>query len=391
MLKTKVCIASAGRFYTFDLARQMERLGHLSRLYTGYPKWKVDGLPRERIRSNPWLLSPTMILGRWGFRGARERMRCLATEKFDQWMATRLEPCDVFHCLSSFGTRAHQVARDRYGALTVCDRGSSHILYQDEIMAEEYARWGLPYKPIDRRTVERELQEYTECDVITTPSHFTYNSFLRKGVPKKKLVTIPYGTDLRLFRPIAKEDDIFRVIYVGAISLRKGIPYLLKALSELRLSKFELWLIGGMDPEVKPLLVKFKDSYRYLGVIPRTELYKYYSQGTVFVIASIEEGLALVQAQAMACGLPVIATTNTGAEDLFTNGVEGFIVPIRSPEAIREKVLYLYEHPEEREKMARAALRRVKALGGWNAYGEQMLSMYQKALLRKVEPVRREF
>jgi glycosyltransferase involved in cell wall biosynthesis len=82
----------------------------------------------------------------------------------------------------------------------------------------------------------------------------------------------------------------------------------------------------------------------------------------------------------MACGLPVIATTNTGAEDLFTDGVEGFIVPIRNPEAIREKVLYLYEHREIRKEMARAALERVRSLGGWETYGSIIVAAYKEAL-----------
>ena len=84
-----------------------------------------------------------------------------------------------------------------------------------------------------------------------------------------------------------------------------------------------------------------------------------YSQGSVLVLPSIEEGLALVQAQAMACGLPVIATTNTGAENLFSDSVEGFIVPIRNPVAIRDKVEWMIGHPIERTDMGAAALQRV--------------------------------
>ncbi len=379
----KVCIGSGGRFHTFDLARQMERLGYLRRLYTGYPKWKVDGLPDTKVRSFPWLMGPNMLLRQWGLHGLAERITPLVHESFDLWMSKRLEPCDIFHCLSSFGLKTHRIARERYGAITVCDRGSSHILYQDEILAEEYARWGLRYRPIDRRIVERELQEYEECDLIFVPSTFAYRSFLEKNVPKEKLVKIPYGVDLSLFRRVTKRDNVFRVIYVGAMSLQKGIPYLLEALAPLnKLPNFEVWLIGGIFPEVRPFMAKYEGCYRYFDIVPRTELFKYYSQGSVFVIASIQEGLALVQAQAMACGLPVIATVNTGAEDLFTDGVEGFIVPIRSPEAIREKVLYLYEHPEIRDEMARAALRRVQLLGGWNTYGEKVVACYKAALAR---------
>ena len=380
----RVCIGSAGRFHTFDLARQMERAGWLSRLYTAYPRWKVDGLPRDKVRSFPWLMGPTMLLGRWGFHGLERCLNRLTVKSFDRWMANRLEPCDVFHCLSSFGLRSHRIAKERYGALTVCDRGSSHIAFQDEILAEEYRRWGIPYQPIDRALVDRELQEYKECDLIFVPSTFVYRSFVQQGVPEAKLRKISYGVDLRMFRPMPKSDDVFRVIYVGALSMRKGIPYLLEALSSVSLPKLELWLIGAVQPEIKPFLAKYEGKFRCFGEIPRAELHRYYSQASVFVIASIEEGLALVQAQAMACGIPVIATHNTGAEDLFTDGVEGFIVPIRNADAIRDRLLQLYHHPDQLLEMAKAALHRVQLLGGWDTYGQRVISCYQEAVMATV-------
>jgi glycosyltransferase involved in cell wall biosynthesis len=310
----------------------------------------------------------------------------MVIDTFGKWLARRLEPCDVFHSLSSFGLRAHRIARERYGALTVCDRGSSHIVYQDQILAEEHALWQVPYRPADPRVVERELQEYEECDLITVPSDFVYRTFVEKALPSEKLRLVPYGVDLTLFRPIPKRDKTFRVIFAGQMSLRKGIAYLLQAVEPLRLPDFELWLIGGLDPNVKPFLERYRGSFGYVGLIHRTDLFSYYSQGSIFVLPSVEEGLALVQAQAMACGLPVIATTNTGAASLFTDGQEGFIVPIRDPEAIREKILYLYEHHDVREAMAQAARQRVQRLGGWEDYGNRMVSTYQDALPRRLGP-----
>jgi starch synthase len=79
----------------------------------------------------------------------------------------------------------------------------------------------------------------------------------------------------------------------------------------------------------------------------------------------------------MACGLPVIATTNTGAADLFTDGVEGFIVPIRDLRAIRDKILYLYENPEIRERMDQAAQQRARQMGGWGSCGQLALETYK--------------
>jgi glycosyltransferase involved in cell wall biosynthesis len=84
----------------------------------------------------------------------------------------------------------------------------------------------------------------------------------------------------------------------------------------------------------------------------------------------------------MACGVPLIATSNTGAEDLFTDGREGFVVPIRDPLAIREKILHLYHDPDHRATMAANALSTAQSLRNWSVYGEQVLEAYRVALAR---------
>lgn len=376
----KVAVASAGRFHAFDLARQMERLGHLGRLYTAYPRFKVDGLRAAKVSTFPWLMGPATLAGRVGFSGMRDRLNVAVIESFDRWMARRLEPCDVFHCLSSFGLVSHRAARARFGALTVCDRGSSHIRFQNEILREEYARLDLPFAGIDARIMERELAEYEFCDLISVPSTFAMRSFIEQSVPREKLRLNPYGVDLAMFHPTPKRDSVFRVLFVGVSSVQKGVRYLLEAVTRVEIPGLECWLIGAIDPEMRPILSRYQGHFRHLGVLARAALSEQYSQASVLVLPSLQEGLALVQPQAMACGVPVIATTNTGAEDLFTDGVEGFVVPVRDPDAIAAKLVYLYEHPEARDAMGAAALARVRAIGGWNSYGEKMAAMYESAL-----------
>jgi glycosyltransferase involved in cell wall biosynthesis len=273
-----------------------------------------------------------------------------------------------------------RVAKSRYGAITVCDRPSTHICHQDRVMAEEFERQGVAYPPIDPRIIERQLAEYEGCDVIVVPSELNRRTFIEHGVAPSKVRKLPYGVDLRIFKPQPKPDDVFRVLSIGHLSLRKGIPYLLEALAPLKLPEFELCLGGAAPPETRSILARYEGRFRYLGVIPRPRLAEIYNQASVFVLASIEEGLALVQAEAMACGLPVIGTTNTGAEDLFTDGVEGFIAPIRDPEALREKVLLLYHDRELRDQMAAAALRGVQAIGGWDNYGERAARIYAETI-----------
>jgi len=371
----QVCVGSPGRFHTFDLARQLDALGSLRRLYTAYPIWKVD-VPHSKVQTFPWLMGLFMRFG-WRLpKNIQDLFNRLVIGTFDTWMSSRVESCDVFHCLSSFGVESHQQAKSRFGALTICDRGSSHIRYQDDVLREEYERWNVPYTSIDSNVVDREEFEYEFCDGIVVPSTFAYRTFAERNIPRSKLYKVPFGVDLQMFRPSVKHDSKFRIIYAGTLSLRKGIGYLLQAVASLKIPDLEVWLIGNVLPEVKDILATYRDSYRYFAGVPRSQLSELYSQGSVFVIASVEEGLALVQPQAMACGLPVIATKNTGAEDLFDDGVEGFIVPIRDPAAIREKILYLYENPEIRRRMGTAATNRVLANRGWEQYGQHMMSVY---------------
>ena len=100
------------------------------------------------------------------------------------------------------------------------------------------------------------------------------------------------------------------------------------------------------------------------------------------VLPSIEEGLALVQAQAMACGCPLISSVNTGGEDLFQDGVEGFLVPIRSPEAIHDRLAQLADDPLLQQRMSAAALLRVQSLGGWADYGEKYTAFLNAVITR---------
>jgi alpha-maltose-1-phosphate synthase len=382
----RVGVAAPGRFHTFDLAGQLQRLGHLGHLYTGYPRWKVQGFSPDKVVTFPWVMTPLMACSRLGLFKFERALQWPAIESFDRWVSKVLRPCDIFYGLPSFGVKSQQVAREKFGAITVSEGSSTHILHRDAILATEHARWGVPYTHIDRRIIDHTIQEYEYCDLITAASHHVYRTFVAHGVKREKIVILPYGVDLSLFRPHPKRDNVFRVIYVGSGSVSKGIFYLLEAIRKLELPGFQVWFIGGITDDVKVKLGPYEGRAQFLGFRHRTTLAEYYSQGSVFVMPSVDEGLALVQAQAMACGLPVIATVNTGAEELFTDGVEGFIVPIRDPEAIREKILYLYENPASREVMAAAALRRVKLFGGWEQYGERAVGYYAAAMERHSPP-----
>jgi glycosyltransferase involved in cell wall biosynthesis len=379
-----VSVFTIGRFHHFDLARQMLRLRQRLALFTSNPRSRVDSDLRPYAKTHSIFRIPFAVGGRLGFAAHLYWLDEMLLKDLGRWLARSLDLdwTDVFHALDGVGPVAGRRVKDA-GKLWICDRGCSHIVSQREILLEEYRLWNVPPPQFASDRIERCVAEYEEAHAVTVPSQFARRSFLAQGIAAERVFVTPYGVNLKEFRPGTKQDQVFRVIYVGQITVRKGIGYLLQAVEPLvKRQQCELWLVGEIDERMRPLLDQYKGVFVYKGVAPRTELWKLYSQASVLVLASVEEGLALVQAQAMACGLPVIVTTNTGAEDLFTHSVEGFIVPIRSPEVIREKIEWMMDNPALRDRMAAAALSRVKQLGGWDTYGDRVDSIYRELLSR---------
>lgn len=379
-----VSVFTIGRFHHFDLGRQLLRLGHRLSLFTSNPRAKVDSNLRPYVKTRPLYRVPFAVGNRIGLGSKLYWLDEVLLRDLGAWLERSLDPewTDIFHGLDGAGPGAGRFVK-KNGKLWICDRGCSHILTQREILVDEHNLWGVPPPKFSQDRLDRCVAEYKESDAITVPSQFARRSFLQHGIASERVYVCPYGVDLSEFRPDVKRDNVFRVIYVGQITVRKGIGHLLQAVESLvKKHKVELWLVGEIDPHIRHLLDQYRSVFEYKGVCPRRELWRLYSQSSVLVLASVEEGLALVQAQAMACGVPVIATANTGAEDLFTDGVEGFIVPIRSSEAIREKLHWMMDNAELRDQMAGAALERVKDLGGWDRYGERVESVYRELAIR---------
>jgi len=374
-----------GIFHHFELARELHRRGHLECIYSTAPwlRLRREGLPRDLVETFPYLQALEYALGRApiDLRWLSDPLGYAQALAFDRFTLRRLQrlarPPQALIGLSGSSLSTGRWLQQQ-GGLFFCDRGSTHQRFQQEILADEWAHWGVGRPVSDERDTLREEAIYAQADAIVVPSTFAAESFLQLGTPAEKLHVIPYGVRLDKFQPAAVADlavpdpAAFEVLFAGAVGLRKGLPYLLQAFAALRHPHKRLRIAGYLQEDIKSVLPRLPmESVEMLGPVPQPELARLMAASHVLVLPSIEEGLALVQAQALACGCPVIATPNTGAADLFTDGMEGFLVPVRSSSAIAERLEQLAADPALRARMSAAALARVHALGGWSTYGDR--------------------
>ncbi|NBX00615.1 MAG: glycosyltransferase family 1 protein [Methylophilaceae bacterium] len=381
----KVVLSAICKFHTFDLARELYARGALAAIFTGYPRFKLknEALPDDLIKTFPWVQATFM-----GFpwrnslpHSVVRELENLSGITLGNHVARNLPECDLYVGLSGSALPAGKKAHQR-GAKFICDRGSSHIRSQDDLLREEHALWNLPFVGIDPRTIAREELEYQEADCITVPSTFVYRSFVEQGIPANKLRLLPYGVNLSRFQPVDKPTlQRFDMLFVGGMSLRKGVQYLVQAYQKINHPAKSLTFVGAPSASLIEALTArglWPEDAIVLGHMPQTELKQIMSRSHVLVLPSLEEGLAMVMAQAMACGCPVVASNHTGAEDLMTDGVEGFIVPVRNVSALTEKLQHLADEPTLRDEMGKKALQKVQKIGGWHAYGDKAMDIYKE-------------
>ena len=292
---------------------------------------------------------------------------------YDGWAARHVTPASLFHVWGGYGSRSLRRAK-ALGMTTVVQIASSHPNFQNRLMREEFARWGQTWR-VCTAGLARTLREIDQADYVLIPSDFVRESFLAEGIPESKLIQMPFGVDVSRFTPAAaSEGRPFRAVFVGQVGLRKGVPYLLEAWKRLGWRDAELWLVGRVLPEIKEVLKTYADlpgvqTVGFLGAPAAA-----YQQADIFVLPSIEEGSALVTYEAMACGLPVVTTPNAGS--LVRDGVEGFIVSIRDPDALAERMERLRANARLRQALGRAARMRAEEFT-WERHGQALIQYYK--------------
>lgn len=386
--KTALAMQEAGildRYYTQFYFKPQSRAGSLlislSKNFSGFNKLTarlysnrhMEGLKPQNVVS----LSIPEFLGRaWRHIPLLRKLvpgNKICDNLFDLLVSRQIMNCDIFHGWLGYSLRTLKRLNGD-GTKILIDMYTAHPNFRKELLSDEYERLNLNYQLTDDPLREKYLKEIELADHLITPSSHVYKTCVLQGVPSDKLTIIPFGVDIHRFKPTGKKDKIFRVIYVGAISINKGIYYLLEAFRQLRLPRSELVLIGQLQSEFRPILAQYDDLFKHISHVPNDQLANWYGNSSVFAFPSLTEGSAMVTYEAMACGLPPIVTENSGS--VVRSNVDGFIIPIRDMETLKEKILFFYENEDRRKEMGKSARKRAEQFT-WERYGQKLIQFYE--------------
>lgn len=304
-----------------------------------------------------------------------------AKKKYLDWIVARMlarGDYDFFHSWSGDCLESLRVAKQR-GIPSVLEIPTWHRKHGRMNRVPDAPASAASWRKRFHLPLERFLEEYELADLLLVLSEKAAESFRNEGFPEEKIFRLPNGVDTERFRP-GQRPEIFRAIFSGALTSRKGVHTLLEAWSRLALPNAELWLIGNVHDEVKPFLQQFwREDIKLIGFVRDVE--NYLRQGTIYVFPSELEGNAKTLNEAAACGLPAVTTREAG--DVYRDGVEGVIVPPLDVDALVAGIRRLYDDPDEVARMSNAARRRAVENFTWDHCRAQLLHAYSRVLSAK--------
>lgn len=362
----KIGIVVHGRFHAFDLARELIRAGHDVCLMTNYPKRVVEkfGIPRKCVRSNLLHGIVSRVMQRLDQLLGQQLSEPFTHRWFGTWSAKLVaqKHFDVVHGFS--GVLEETLRTNDSGILKTLVRGSAHIETQYKLLAEEEQRTGLPIEKPSPWIRAREKREYELADLIFVLSSFAWASFVESGIDVSKLRLLPLGAQLAKFRPSAgivqqrctriRGPDPLRVLTVGNLSLQKG-TWDLATISKALHGDFIFRCVGGFAQDTAQLAPTMTGNVEFQPKVPQDRLPLEYAWADIFLFPTIQDGYAVVLAQAAAAGLPALSTSNCAGPDLIIEGATGWVFPIRRPELMVERLRWCDEHREELARMVENA------------------------------------
>lgn len=392
LLEGAVRARCLGGFATaLGFAGGSDRFGALPRSVSAELHRRCYDLPAELMLTRPRrealrLLSRKLRLDAFTRRETGWASVDAVYRDLDLHVANRLEPWQRRRQLTAVyayedGALATLRAARRLGLTAAYDLPIAYWQTGHRLLAEEAHRWP-EWEPTlvatgdSARKLERKTAELEAAEVVVCPSAFVLDSIpeaLRRG---RRCVVAEFGSPPPLPAPVAERaaphKRRLRFLFAGAMGQRKGLADVFAAFNLLRRSDIELVIMGSL---LMPLEFyrRHGGDFTYEPTRPHAAVLRLMDSCDVLLLPSIVEGRALVQQEAMSRGLPIVVTRNAGGEDLVQDGRTGFLVPMRAPVALAERISWLADHREALPAMSQQA-REMAARFTWAAYADKVLA-----------------
>lgn len=358
--------------HAYYLVEGLDRQNLLLRAFV--MQYHGSGINSEKIRE-------LYVIERIAYRIARytySNQYLLRDNFFDVWVSQHLKGATMFYGWTHHALWSLKKAK-RLNMLTILERANSHPVTYARLLSDEYKKRGMRKEPYHPLVFKKHIKEIKTTEHIAVTSQFTKQSLLENGIDEHRILLTPLGVNFNHFIPrslskessqekTTHEDDIFRVVYVGQLCLRKGVQYLLEAWSKLQFKRAELLLVGDLVDEMQDMLQRCLHQSDTINVLAHiSDPVTVYQQASVCILPTLEDGFGLVVLEAMACGIPVIITEHTGAKDCIRPDLDGFIIPPYNADAIADTLLYCYHHRSQLAEMGRNARQQAEQFP-WTRY-----------------------
>ncbi|WP_051621095.1 glycosyltransferase family 4 protein [Leeuwenhoekiella sp. MAR_2009_132] len=370
----KVIYTAPNRAHHYIYAVGLEGQGLLYKFISGFSRLskrsKID-LPKNKVERVDFLQSIYVLSLRFKLPySISQFLSLMAKIEQDLRSGFYIEEADIFIYYNGCGLYSARKFKKK-GGITIVEAVNSHVWYQEKLLEEEHLKLNLPFKKFNKLEVKRRIKEYQEADYILVPSQFVKDSFLENGFVEEKIIKVPFGfkaqDNLNPGNKLKTSFPSINILFVGSVSVRKGLRYLIKALDSLNDLNVNLTVVGPRSIYTGIEDLKLNSNIRFTGALKGAELEREFLNADLFCLPTIEEGLALVIGEALSYGLPVITTVNSGASEIMSEGREGFIVPIRDVSSLASKIKLLVLDEQLRSDMSENAFELAKTFKGWES------------------------
>ncbi len=272
-------------------------------------------------------------------------------------------------CLASFA------AAQNVGALRLYDLPVPFYRRMHEVLTGECREFPQAVGPgfslgdtFDARRRKRKDQELATADHVIVASRFVFDSLRREGYPDERISVLPYGCETESPEVVTEPASRTNIVlYVGHLSLRKGTPRLLRVWKRLGAHRTHQLRLIGYSQLPRQYLAEYEGLFEHIPPLPRKELWPHFASASVFVFPSAADGFGLVLNEAISCGVPVVASTHTGAPGFITPGQEGLVYPFGDDDALAGALDFMLSRPQDAARMGRAA-RQLAQEWTWTEY-----------------------